>query len=243
MRYCFDIDGTIFDTPTDAEGRPDYFNSVPIPMMLQEVNKLYDQGHYIIFFTARGRSSGLDWSRHTKEQLDKWGFKYNELYPMFCKPTADLFIDDKAINVDVWKRQLPLVKGIIAGAFDLIHPGYIRMMKFAKLHCNHLTIALHVDPSTERPKKLAPVHTTQERIEVLESIKYIDEISPYTSEEEFLSLLQNYQVRFLGTDYKDGSYTGKDLPIKIIWVDRSHKYSTTVLKHKVFASYKDHFVI
>ena len=37
-------------------------------------------------------------------------------------------------------------KGIIAGAFDVIHPGYIRMFKDAKTHCNHLTVALHEDP-------------------------------------------------------------------------------------------------
>ena len=45
--------------------------------------------------TARGRGSGKDWTELTKEQLEKWGVHYHELEPMFHKPTADLFIDDK----------------------------------------------------------------------------------------------------------------------------------------------------
>ena len=56
------------------------------------------------------------------------GYKYHELEPMFHKPTADLFIDDKGIEVSKGASQ-PKFKGIVAGAFDLIHPGYVRMSK------------------------------------------------------------------------------------------------------------------
>ena len=68
---------------------------------------------------------------------------------MFHKPTADIFIDDKGVNVFDWIRTQPPRKGIIAGAFDVIHPGYVRMFADAKKRCNHLTVAIHVDPSTE----------------------------------------------------------------------------------------------
>ena len=66
--------------------------------------------------TARGRGSGIDWTQLTIKQLDMWGVKYHELEPMFHKPTADLFIDDKGINSEEWKKTLPPKKGIIAGA-------------------------------------------------------------------------------------------------------------------------------
>ena len=59
MRYCFDIDGTICDTPNDENGKPDYYNATPIPFMVQRINELYDEGHYIILMTARGRGSGV----------------------------------------------------------------------------------------------------------------------------------------------------------------------------------------
>jgi glycerol-3-phosphate cytidylyltransferase len=157
---------------------------------------------------------------------------------MFCKPTADIFIDDKAENVENWKQNQPLVKGIIAGAFDLIHPGYIRMFKDCKMRCNHLTVALHEDPSFARPHKLKPVQTLEERKEILRAIRYVDDIVVYQAEDTFLSYLDEYDIRFLGDDYIDGSYTGKDKSIKIVFVDRSHDYSTTELKRKIAKSFR-----
>ena len=237
MKYCFDLDGTICNTPCNPDGHGQrYWDSTPIPFMVETVNRLYDEGNHIIIMTARGRGSGKDWTELTTNSLKEWGVKYHELEPMFHKPTADLFIDDKGINVEDWKKTLPTKKGIIAGAFDIIHPGYVRLFKEAKEHCNHLTVALHEDPSMARPHKLKPVHSVDERKEILKSIKYVDDVVVYQAEETFLSYLKDYDIRFLGDDYKDGSYTGKNNPIDIIWLDRSHNYSTTKLKLKIYNS-------
>jgi len=238
MKYCFDIDGTLCDTPNNEKGKPDYLNAKPIPFMVEQVNRLYDEGNYIILQTARGKGSGIDHTELTTKQLNDWGYKYHELFPMFCKPTADIFIDDKGINVEDWKKTQPQIKGIIGGAFDLIHPGYARMFKQCKQYCNHLTVALHENPSLERPKKLPPVHSIEERKEVLQAIKYIDDIVVYQLENTFLSYLSDYDIRFLGDDYNDGSYTGKDLEIKIVFISRDHDYSTTELKRKIVKSWR-----
>ena len=237
MRYCFDIDGTLCYTPNNEKGKPDYINAKPFPFMVEQVNRLYNEGNYIIMQTARGKGSGIDHTELTKKQLNDWGYKYHELFPMFCKPTADIFIDDKGINAMVWSARQPQVKGIIAGAFDVIHPGYIRMFSDAKFHCNHLTVALHADPSFERSYKLSPVQTVDERIEILKAIKYVDDVVVYKEEQQFLDYLDNYDIRFLGTDYKDGTYTGKEKKINIVWLDReSHNYSSTKLKTLIYES-------
>ena len=237
MKYCFDLDGTLCDTPSDPDGHNvRYWDSKPFPYMIEQVNKLYDEGNKIIIMTARGRGSGKDWTELTTEQLDRWGVRYHELEPMFHKPTADLFIDDKGINVEDWKKILPLKKGIIGGAFDLIHPGYVRLFKEAKEHCNHLTVALHEDPSMARPHKLKPVQTVEERREILLALRDVDDVVVYQAEDTFLSYLDDYEIRFLGTDYANGGYTGKDDPIKIVWLDRNHKYSTTKLKSDIAKS-------
>jgi len=241
MNYCFDLDGTICDTPLRKEDlKPGYLESVPFPYMVEQVNRLYDEGHKIIIMTARGRGSGIDWTGLTIEQLDRWGVKYHELEPMFHKPTADLFIDDKGINVEDWKKTLPPKKGIIAGAFDVIHPGYIKMFKDAKTYCNHLTVALHLDPSIERDVKLKPVHTKEERREILLALEDIDDVVFYEVENQFLNYLRSgeYNVRFLGTDYLKGNYTGKDISIDIVWLSRDHDYSTTRLKTLIYNSVK-----
>ena len=231
MRYCFDLDETICNTPSNPDGHGRrYAESTPIPFMVETVNRLYDEGNYIIIMTARGRGSGVDWTDTTKKMLSEWGVKYNELEPMFHKPNADIFIDDKGVNAEDWIKTQPLKKGIVAGAFDLIHPGYVRMFKYAKEHCNHLTIALHEDPSMARPHKFTPVQTLEDRKEILRSIKYVDDIVVYQAEDTYLSYLEDYDIRFLGDDYSDGSYTGKGLGIPIVWIPRDHGYSTTKLK-------------
>ena len=242
MRYCFDLDGTICDTPCNNDGHGQrYWDSTPIPFMVETVNRLYDEGNYIIIMTARGRGSGRDWTSLTKDMLSQWGVKYHELEPMFHKPNADIFIDDKGINVNDWIKIQPLKRGIVAGAFDIIHPGYIKLFKEAKCYCNHLTIALHDDPSKERPYKLTPIQTMEERKEILESIIYIDDIVVYQKEETFLKYLKDYDVRFLGDDYMDGSYSGKEIPIDIVWLDRKHNYSTTKLKQQIHDSILEKF--
>ena len=127
-------------------------------------------------------------------------------------------------------------KGIIAGSFDLIHPGYVRMFKESKKFCKHLIIALQDDPTLERPSKCKPIHTIEERIEILQSISYIDEIVTYNTEAELYELFKvlDYDVRILGDEYRDTNYTGKDLNKEVIWIDRQHDYSTTKLKEKIF---------
>ena len=241
MKYCFDLDGTICDTPMrPSDNKPGYLEATPFPFMVEQVNRLFDEGHKIIIMTARGRGSGIDWTQLTIKQLDMWGVKYHELEPMFHKPTADIFIDDKGINSEEWKKTVPPKRGIIAGAFDLIHPGYVRLFKEAKEHCNHLTVALHEDPTFARPYKLKPVQSLEDRKEILRAIKYVDDIVVYYAEETFLSYLKDYEVRFLGSDYMDGSYTGKDITIDVVFLNRDHDYSTTKLKDKIYQSIEEH---
>tara|TARA_B100000524_G_scaffold347634_1_gene250047 strand:- start:943 stop:1341 length:399 start_codon:yes stop_codon:yes gene_type:complete len=123
-------------------------------------------------------------------------------------------------------------KGVIAGNFDVIHPGYIRMFKTCKMNCDEFNVLLHLDPSIERPEKLKPILTAEERIEILSAIKFIDKISVYTYESELYSLLKlgKYSIRFLGDDYLNKSYTGDDLNIPVYFINRDHGWSTTKFK-------------
>lgn len=92
MRYAFDVDNTLLHT----EGR-NYEASTPIKARIEYVNKLYDKGHYIILYTARGKRSGIDYSQLTKDQADRFGIKHHEI--VMGKLDYDLFVDDKAISV------------------------------------------------------------------------------------------------------------------------------------------------
>ena len=98
MIYCFDIDGTIC---TNTDG--DYKNAQPFQEMIAKVNELYGEGHTIYYMTARGFTTKIDWFEFTGQQLIGWGAKYHQL--IMGKPTADIYVDDKAINVLDWKKM------------------------------------------------------------------------------------------------------------------------------------------
>lgn len=233
MIYCFDLDGTLCTSVENSN----YELAEPDVIVINEINRLHEQGDVIKIMTARGCVSNKDYTELTNHQLSIWGVKYNELI-MNKKPHANIFIDDRGINISEWKSKIPKKIGIIAGAFDLMHPGYIRMFKECKQYCTNLTVALHVDPSLERAK-LSPVQELLERYEILSAIKYIDDVVVYSTEEDLVSIIPDYDIRFLGDDYKDRIYTGYDLPIEVHFLNRGHGYSTTKLKEKIYYSMKD----
>ena len=128
--------------------------------------------------------------------------------------------------------------GVIAGNFDVIHPGYIHLFNECKEFCTELIILLHEDPSIERPEKLKPIMNLDERMMILSSLKQIDQIIPYKLETDLYELLSNLDIdiRFLGDDYKSKPFTGDDLNIPIHFLDRSHGWSTTKFKNKIAKS-------
>lgn len=89
-----DIDETICETPHPRN----YFNAKPIKENIGKINKLYDEGHTIVYWTARGSRTKINWYNLTKSQLDEWGAKYHELF--VDKPYYDLFIDDKTLRIE-----------------------------------------------------------------------------------------------------------------------------------------------
>ena len=94
MVIYVDIDETICTTPNDRN----YFDAEPILENIQKINKLYDEGHTIVYWTARGSRSQIDWFVLTKNQLNSWGAKHHELF--VNKPYYDLFIDDKSFKIE-----------------------------------------------------------------------------------------------------------------------------------------------
>jgi CMP-N,N'-diacetyllegionaminic acid synthase len=97
MIIYIDIDETICHSPD----KPDYSTSFPIQENIAKANRMYQEGHLIVYWTARGTSSGINWSDVTKKQLKEWGVKYHDI--KFGKPVYDLFIDDKNLNTLDWK--------------------------------------------------------------------------------------------------------------------------------------------
>ena len=124
------------------------------------------------------------------------------------------------------------ILGFTAGNFDLLHPGYIITFEEAKKHCDKFIVFLQNDPSLHRKSKYKPVIPLYDRYKALMSIQYIDEVYTYQTEDELYKLIEYFKpdIRILGEDYIGKSFTGDNLPPKVIYTSRSHQWSTTKLK-------------
>lgn len=95
MIYIVDIDETICYTPT-IDGKRRYDLSTPYPERIEKINQLYEEGHTIVYWTARGSGSGINQFQITFGSLMAWGAKFHEV--RLGKPSYDVWIDDKAFN-------------------------------------------------------------------------------------------------------------------------------------------------
>ncbi|MDB4378566.1 adenylyltransferase/cytidyltransferase family protein [bacterium] len=130
--------------------------------------------------------------------------------------------------------------GITFSTFDLLHAGHIGMLREAKSLCDYLIVGLQSDPTIDRPDtKNKPIQTMVERYAQLNALKLVDEIVPYQTEEDVIDILELFQldVRFLGEEYRDKDFTGKDVcrkrDIELHFNKRDHRFSSSDLRKRV----------
>ena len=130
--------------------------------------------------------------------------------------------------------------GITFSAFDLLHAGHIRMLAEAKEQCDYLIVGLKTDPTVDRPEKNKPTQTVVERYIQLHGCKFVDEIIPYTTENDLEDILRLYEidVRILGDEYREKPFTGREYcenaGIRLYFNERRHRFSSTNLRLEVF---------
>ena len=98
-----DVDETICTTAGDSSEARDYTKAQQLWENIKKANKLYEEGHTIVYWTARGCLTKIDWTEVTTKQFEDWGVKFHDLK---CnKPFYDFFIDDKNINTRDWHED------------------------------------------------------------------------------------------------------------------------------------------
>ena len=129
--------------------------------------------------------------------------------------------------------------GFTCSTFDLLHAGHIQMLREAKEQCNYLICGLQMDPSVDRAEKNSPIQTVVERYTQLKAVKYIDEIIPYNTEKDLEDILTMYEidVRILGEEYRDKTFTGRAIcakrGIELYFNKREHRFSSSDLRKRV----------
>ena len=95
MNIFVDIDETI----CFYKDKREYPLAIPHLDNIKKINTLYNEGHHITYWTARGSVTGIDWLEMTANQLDEWGCQYHEL-SVGEKPAYDLLICDKTKRIE-----------------------------------------------------------------------------------------------------------------------------------------------
>ena len=100
-----------------------------------------------------------------------------------------------------------IVRGYTAGAFDMFHIGHLKILREAKLYCSELIVGVTTDELLMDTKKLKPIIPFEERIEIIRSIKYVDEAIPQSVSDKTQAYMRlKFHEIYVGDDWK-GSET------------------------------------
>ena len=117
---------------------------------------------------------------------------------------------------------------------DVLHSGHVIAIEEARQNCDYLIVALHCNPIYKEP-----VQSVYERYMQLRAVKWVDEIIPYNNVEDVRVLLSslNYDVYFLGADYRGKEWEGADildsLKKEVYFLNRTHTLSSSNLKLRI----------
>ena len=120
----------------------------------------------------------------------------------------------------------------VNGTFDVLHPGHIKLLEFAKSQGDHLAVGLDTD---ERITKLKgegrPLHSLEHRMFAIGSIKYVDEVFAFSSDDELRELMSAYEpnIHVIGSDYIEqyGRIVGIGIADDLVFFDRIEDYSSS----------------
>jgi glycerol-3-phosphate cytidylyltransferase len=131
--------------------------------------------------------------------------------------------------------------GFTCSAFDLFHAGHVVMLQEAKSLCDYLIVGLLIDPTVDRPDgKNKPVQSTFERYIQLSGCRYVDEVIPFSTEQEIVDMILTIQpdIRIVGEEYEGTDHTGIGL-CSIHYNKRKHSFSSTDLRNRVVQNAKE----
>jgi D-beta-D-heptose 7-phosphate kinase/D-beta-D-heptose 1-phosphate adenosyltransferase len=121
-----------------------------------------------------------------------------------------------------------MVKVIVNGTFDIIHPGHLALLNYAKSLGDSLVVAIDTDDRVKELKGPSrPINNQNERKLLLENLRAVDEVYLFDSKEELIKLISGCDIMVKGSDYRGKSVVGETYCKQVIYFDRIDEYSST----------------
>lgn len=122
--------------------------------------------------------------------------------------------------------------GFVNGCFDVLHVGHISLLEFCKSECDHLVVAIDSDEKVKASKgKDRPFNNLKDRITMLKSIRYVDEVRSFGSSEELEELVEYIRpdIMVVGSDWEGKQIIGSKFAKQLKYFRRLDGYSTTAI--------------
>lgn len=131
------------------------------------------------------------------------------------------------------RKELDLRTVLTYGTFDLLHVGHIRLLKRAREMGDQLIVGLSTDEFNAQKHKSSFMPFDQ-RMEILQAMKYVDMVFPETSWEQKIDDVKKYgvDVFVMGDDWS-GEFDFLDRACEVVYLTRTQDISSTALKVKL----------
>lgn len=130
--------------------------------------------------------------------------------------------------------------GYTTGVFDMFHIGHLNILKTAKEQCEYLIVGVSKDELVQETKNKTPIIPYSERIEIIKSIKYVDEVVPQINKDKMAAYEKyKFDVMFVGDDWKGSELFSKceqklnEKGSSVVYIPYTKSTSSTILREKV----------
>ena len=139
------------------------------------------------------------------------------------------------------ERTEKKIIGYTTGVFDMFHIGHLNILKRAKEQCDYLIVGVSTDEVVEEYKTKTPIIKFEERIAIVEAIKYVDEVVPQTTMDKMEAWKQlKFDVMFHGSDWKGSDMYNhiiekfNNVGVKVIFLPHTEGVSSTLLTEVLY---------
>jgi D-beta-D-heptose 7-phosphate kinase/D-beta-D-heptose 1-phosphate adenosyltransferase len=129
-----------------------------------------------------------------------------------------------------------MTKVWINGTFDIVHLGHIKMLKHGAELGDFLIVGIDSDRRVSELKgETRPINKLVSRITLLESIRYVDRVLSFDSDEELETLIKTIQpeIMVIGEEYKTKRIIGKEFVKEIVYFPFLDGFSSTNIINKL----------
>ena len=129
--------------------------------------------------------------------------------------------------------------GYTTGVFDMFHIGHLNILKRAKAMCDYLIVGVSTDEVVQEYKHKKPVIPFEDRLAIVEAIKYVDKAIPQTTMDKMVAYKElHFDALFHGSDWKDSTMydeiekTFSAIGVDVVFLPHTDGISSTLIREK-----------